>query len=60
MNKRVLITGISGQDGSYFSAFLLEKGWEVHSIIRRSSVLTTQRIDKILFICKQIKQFYSK
>ena len=42
-----LITGISGQDGSYLSEFLLEKGYEVHGIIRRSSQINTQRIDHI-------------
>jgi len=47
MNKRALITGITGQDGSYLAEFLLEKGYEVHGIIRRSSVFTTQRIDHI-------------
>ena len=45
--KKALITGITGQDGSYLAEFLLEKGYEVHGIIRRSSVFTTQRIDHI-------------
>ncbi|QTL97719.1 GDP-mannose 4,6-dehydratase [Iocasia frigidifontis] len=45
--KRALITGITGQDGSYLAEFLLEKGYEVHGIIRRTSVLNTQRIDHI-------------
>lgn len=48
MIKKALITGITGQDGSYLAEFLLEKGYEVHGIIRRSSVFTTQRIDKIM------------
>ncbi len=48
MNKIALITGITGQDGSYLSENLLEKGYEVHGIIRRSSVFTTQRIDKMM------------
>lgn len=48
MNKTALITGITGQDGSYLAELLLEKGYEVHGIIRRSSVPTTQRIDHIL------------
>ena len=43
--KKVLITGITGQDGSYLAELLLEKGYEVHGIVRRSSVSTTQRID---------------
>ncbi|MBP0027292.1 GDP-mannose 4,6-dehydratase [Roseofilum sp. Guam] len=45
--KRSLITGITGQDGSYLSEFLLEKGYEVHGIIRRSSTFNTDRIDHI-------------
>ena len=46
--KKALITGITGQDGSYLAELLLEKGYEVHGIIRRSSVPTTSRIDHIL------------
>ena len=38
MNKKALITGITGQDGSYLSEFLLEKGYEVHGIKRRASL----------------------
>ncbi len=45
--KRALITGITGQDGSYLAEFLLEKGYEVHGIKRRSSLFNTQRIDHI-------------
>jgi len=45
--KRALITGITGQDGSYLTEFLLEKGYEVHGIIRRSSSFNTDRIDHI-------------
>lgn len=45
--KKALITGITGQDGSYLAEFLLEKGYEVHGIKRRSSLLNTQRIDHI-------------
>jgi GDPmannose 4,6-dehydratase len=45
--KRALITGITGQDGSYLSEFLLEKGYEVHGIIRRTSTFNTDRIDHI-------------
>jgi len=41
---KAFITGITGQDGSYLAEFLLDKGYEVHAIIRRSSVFTTQRI----------------
>jgi GDPmannose 4,6-dehydratase len=45
--KKALITGISGQDGSFLAELLLEKGYEVHGIIRRSSSLNTKRIDHI-------------
>lgn len=46
-SKRALITGITGQDGSYLSELLLEKGYEVHGIIRRTSTINTDRIDHI-------------
>jgi GDPmannose 4,6-dehydratase len=46
--KKAFITGITGQDGSYLAELLLDKGYEVHAILRRSSVFTTQRIDHIL------------
>jgi GDPmannose 4,6-dehydratase len=45
--KRALITGITGQDGSYLSELLLEQGYEVHGIIRRTSTFNTDRIDHI-------------
>lgn len=45
--KKALITGITGQDGSYLAEFLLSKGYEVHGIIRRSSTFNTQRIDHL-------------
>ena len=45
--KRALITGITGQDGSYLAELLLEKGYKVHGIIRRSSTLNTSRIDHL-------------
>jgi GDPmannose 4,6-dehydratase len=45
--KRALITGITGQDGSYLSELLLEKGYEVHGIIRRTSTFNTDRIDHL-------------
>ncbi len=45
--KRALVTGITGQDGSYLSEFLLEQGYEVHGIIRRTSTFNTDRIDHI-------------
>ena len=46
--KKALITGITGQDGSYLAEFLLEKGYEVHGLVRRSSVHTTSRIDHLI------------
>jgi len=47
MAKRALITGVTGQDGSYLAEFLLGKGYEVHGIIRRSSSFNTGRIDHL-------------
>ena len=47
MKKKALITGITGQDGSYLAEFLLEKGYEVHGIKRRASSFNTQRVDHI-------------
>ena len=47
MTKRALITGITGQDGSYLAELLLEKGYEVHGIVRRSSTFGTERIDHL-------------
>ena len=45
--KVALITGITGQDGSYLAELLLRKGYEVHGIVRRSSLINTHRIDHI-------------
>ena len=47
MSKVALITGITGQDGSYLAEFLLTKGYKVHGIVRRSSLINTHRIDNI-------------
>jgi len=47
MSKKALITGITGQDGSYLAEFLLYKGYEVHGLIRRASTFNTRRIDHI-------------
>jgi GDPmannose 4,6-dehydratase len=47
MQKKALITGITGQDGSYLAEFLLAKGYEVHGLMRRSSTLPTERIDHV-------------
>src|SRR5438477_4238924 len=45
--KKALITGITGQDGSYLADLLIEKGYEVHGIIRRASTFNTSRIDHL-------------
>jgi GDPmannose 4,6-dehydratase len=54
--KRALVTGITGQDGSYLAEFLLAKGYEVYGLVRRSSSFNTGRIDHII---DKIKFFYS-
>ena len=46
--KKALITGITGQDGSFLAEFLLEKGYEVHGIVRRASISNTERIDHLI------------
>ena len=56
--KKALITGITGQDGSYLAEILLEKGYEVHGIKRRSSSFNTERIDKIFNDKKYKKKFF--
>src|SRR5436190_19263378 len=48
MSKKALITGITGQDGAYLADFLLEKGYEVHGVKRRSSLINTARIDHLI------------
>ena len=48
MSKRALITGITGQDGSYLAELLLEKGYDVFGIQRRTSTITTERIDDLM------------
>ena len=55
MSKVALITGITGQDGSYLAELLLEKGYEVHGIVRRASLINTHRIDRIY---EQLKLHY--
>jgi GDPmannose 4,6-dehydratase len=45
--KKALITGITGQDGSYLADLLLRKGYEVHGIIRRASTFNTDRVDHL-------------
>ena len=48
MKKVALITGVTGQDGSYLAEILLKKGYEVHGLIRRSSSFNTSRIDHLI------------
>ena len=57
--KKALITGITGQDGSYLAELLLEKGYEVHGIIRRSSSFNTGRIDHIINNKQYNDQFFT-
>ena len=47
IKKKALVTGITGQDGSYLAELLLKKGYEVHGVVRRSSTFNTSRIDHI-------------
>ena len=56
--KTALITGITGQDGSYLAEFLLEKGYEVHGIIRRASSFNTGRIDSVINNNKNVQLHY--
>ena len=56
--KKALITGVTGQDGSYLAELLLEKGYEVHGIIRRSSSFNTGRIDHIINNKEYNDQFF--
>ena len=58
MNKKALITGITGQDGSYLAELLLEKGYQVHGVIRRSSSFNTGRIDHIINDEKYKEKFF--
>jgi len=59
MSRKALITGITGQDGSYLAEFLLEKGYEVHGIIRRSSSFNTARIEH-LYLDEWIRDMHQK
>ena len=54
--KKALITGVTGQDGSYLAEFLLRKGYEVHGIKRRTSLINTDRIDHLYQDPHEIKQ----
>lgn len=55
MEKIALLTGITGQDGSYLSELLYKKGYDVHGIIRRGSTINTDRIDHMLYPDEKIK-----
>lgn len=57
MNKKAFVTGISGQDGSYLTEFLLEKGYEVHGIVRRSSSVFRERLEYLYPEFKDKKLF---
>ena len=57
MKKVALITGINGQDGSYLAEFLLNKNYKVHGLIRRSSLINTERIDHIYQSPQERKNF---
>ncbi|MDF4856800.1 GDP-mannose 4,6-dehydratase, partial [Vibrio parahaemolyticus] len=56
--KRALITGITGQDGSYLAELLIENGYEVHGLIRRASSYNTERIDTLVNDGANIKLHY--
>ena len=58
MNKVAFITGVSGQDGYYLSKLLLEKGYEVHGTLRRSSTINTSRIDSLISKYKNRENFF--
>ena len=58
MNKVAFITGVSGQDGYYLSKLLLEKGYEVHGTLRRSSTINTSRIDSLISKYKNKEKFF--
>ena len=56
--KKALISGITGQDGSYLAEFLLQKGYEVHGILRRSSSFNTGRIEHLYFDARHETETY--
>ena len=57
--KKALITGITGQDGSFLAEFLIDKGYEVHGIVRRSSQFNRTRIEH-LYVEELIEDFHKK
>ena len=59
MTKKALISGITGQDGSYLAEFLLEKGYEVHGLLRRSSSFNTGRIEH-LYLDEWVRDMHHK
>ena len=56
--KRALITGVTGQDGSYLAELLLDKGYEVHGVVRRHSTPCTERIDPLLSAEELSERFF--
>ena len=58
MKKIALITGVTGQDGSYLTEFLLKKGYQVHGLVRKSSNFNTRRIDHIIENKKHVDSFF--
>ncbi len=58
MKKIALVTGITGQDGSYLAELLVEKGYEVHGLIRRASSFNTERIDSAINNSDSIRLHY--
>ena len=52
--KKAFITGVTGQDGSYLADLLIKKNYEVHGLLRRSSLVKTDRIDHLLMIKKYL------
>ena len=57
-SKKAIITGITGQDGSYLTELLLTKGYEVHGLVRKSSSFNTRRIDHIIENKKYTDSFF--
>jgi len=57
--KKALIYGVTGQDGSYLAELLLDKGYEIHGIVRRSSSIHTKRIEHLLYPDEKVKLYYN-
>jgi GDPmannose 4,6-dehydratase len=58
MSKKAIITGITGQDGSYLAELLLEKGYQIYGVVRRASTINTSRIDHLLFPEEKVTLVY--